>query len=249
MSENKYNNSKIYLIKCRLDNNLIYVGSTIQTLKQRWNEHKTRYKIESDKEYNKLLYIKMREIGIENFYIELYKIFNCDCKTHLRQKEGEIIKNIGSLNICIAGRKIKDYNKEYKDKNKNKITEKRKEYYLKNKEEMKQKRKEYYLKNIEENKQKNKDHYLKNKDENKEEKKQKQKEYYLKNKEEKIQKQKQYRTQNKEQIKEQQKQYRIQNKGKIYERNKIYLDNNKAFIKEYRKQYYLKKKLEKEQII
>ena len=58
MSENKYNNSKIYLIKCRLDNILIYVGSTVQTLKQRWNEHKTRYKIESDKEYNKLLYIK-----------------------------------------------------------------------------------------------------------------------------------------------------------------------------------------------
>ncbi len=30
MSENKYNNSKIYSIKCKEDNNLIYVGSTIK---------------------------------------------------------------------------------------------------------------------------------------------------------------------------------------------------------------------------
>jgi hypothetical protein len=181
MSVNKYNNSKIYLIKCRLDNNLIYVGSTIQTLKQRWNEHKTRYKIESDKEYNKLLYIKMREIGIENFYIELYEIFNYDCKPQLRHKEGEIIKNIGSLNMCIAGRKKEDYDKEYNEKHK----------------EQRQ----------------------------------------------------QYRLHNKEKLKEQKKQYRLQNKDKIIERNKIYIDNNKIFIKEYQKQYYLKKKLEKEQII
>ena len=40
MSENKYNNSKIYLIKCKLDNNLIYVGSTVKTLYDRWNQHK-----------------------------------------------------------------------------------------------------------------------------------------------------------------------------------------------------------------
>ena len=44
MSENKYNNSKIYLIKCRLDNNLIYVGSTVRPLYDRWNQHKKLHK-------------------------------------------------------------------------------------------------------------------------------------------------------------------------------------------------------------
>ena len=33
---NKYNNGKIYTIRCRDDNNLIYVGSTVQPLYKRW---------------------------------------------------------------------------------------------------------------------------------------------------------------------------------------------------------------------
>ena len=64
---NKYNNGKIYTIRCRDDNNnnnnLIYVGSTVQPLYKRWHQHKTTYNKENDKQYNKLLYIKMRELG------------------------------------------------------------------------------------------------------------------------------------------------------------------------------------------
>ena len=75
MSENKYNNSKIYLIKCRLDNNLIYVGSTIKHLYERWNQH--LYRAHKINHSNKnLLYNKMNEIGINYFYIELYKQLN-----------------------------------------------------------------------------------------------------------------------------------------------------------------------------
>ena len=39
---NKYNNGKIYTIRCRLDDNLIYVGSTMQPLHKRWCTHKSR---------------------------------------------------------------------------------------------------------------------------------------------------------------------------------------------------------------
>ena len=36
--------------------------------------------------------MKIRELGIENFNIELYKIYNCNTKQELNKKEGEIIK-------------------------------------------------------------------------------------------------------------------------------------------------------------
>ncbi len=75
---NKYNNGKIYTIRCREENNLIYVGSTVQPLYKRWYQHKTTYNNENSKEYNKLLYTKMRELGIDKFYIELYENFNCE---------------------------------------------------------------------------------------------------------------------------------------------------------------------------
>ena len=104
MSENKYNNSKIYLIKCRLDNNLIYVGSTIQPLYKRWIQHISNINNEKSKEYNKILYMKIREIGIENFKIELHDIYNCNNKQELNKKEGDVIKQIGTLNDRIAGR-------------------------------------------------------------------------------------------------------------------------------------------------
>ena len=183
MSENKYNNSKIYLIKCRLDNNLIYVGSTIQTLKNRWIQHTSNINNEKSKEYNKLLYIKIREVGIENFYIDLYEIYNCSTKQHLNKKEGEIIKQIGTLNNRIAGRTNRDWQIENNEKEKerlkqsyNKRKDKIHDIYLEHKEQKQIYNKEYRIKNIENIKNQHREYYLKNIDI----KKQKQKEYYLK---------------------------------------------------------------------
>jgi serine/threonine protein kinase len=42
-------------VRYRDDESLIYVGSTIQPLYKRWNDHKTRSQCETSKEYNKLL--------------------------------------------------------------------------------------------------------------------------------------------------------------------------------------------------
>ena len=190
MSENKYNNSKIYLIKCRLDNNLIYVGSTIQTLKNRWIQHTSNINNEKSKEYNKLLYIKIREVGIENFYIDLYEIYNCSTKQHLNKKEGEIIKQIGTLNNRIAGRTNRDWQIENNEKEKerlkqsyNKRKDKIHDIYLEHKEQKQIYNKEYRIKNIENIKNQHREYYLKNIDT----KKQKQKDYYLKKKLEKEQ--------------------------------------------------------------
>ena len=89
---NKKNNGKIYTIRCREDNNLIYVGSTVQPLYKRWDQHKRTFKNEHSKAYKYLLYIKMHEIGIDSFYFELYENLNCECKEQLLKREGEIIR-------------------------------------------------------------------------------------------------------------------------------------------------------------
>ncbi len=46
----------------------------------------------------------MREIGIEKFNIELYERYNFNTKQELNKKEGDVIKQIGTLNDRIAGR-------------------------------------------------------------------------------------------------------------------------------------------------
>jgi hypothetical protein len=153
---NKYENGKIYTIRCNDDNSLIYVGSTIQPLYKRWNDHKKRCRQESHKEYNKLVYMKMRELGMHKFYIELYEEYPCENKQQLNRKEGQIIRLIGTLNKAIAGRTQKEWELE----NKSKIQETKTVYREKNKEHIKLIRKVYY----ENNKEKMKEHYEKNKE-------------------------------------------------------------------------------------
>ena len=151
-SDNKYNNGKIYTIRCTDNNNLIYVGSTTQPLYKRWYEHKQLYNKEG-KQYNKLLYSKMRELGIDKFYIELYENIKCENIEELHKKEGEIIRIIATLNKKFEGLNVKEnmkeYKKKYKQENQEKIKETKKEYYEKNKEKILETKKEYYDKNKE----------------------------------------------------------------------------------------------------
>ena len=145
-----YKNSKIYTIRCNDDPTLIYVGSTIQKLSQRWTDHKKRMK--NDKYKDIKLYKKLNEVGIDKFYIELFENVMCDNKEQLLAKEGEIIRKIGTLNEKIAGRShtewIHDnpeYMKEYRHKhyleNKEAIINYQREYNEKNKEKLQEKRK------------------------------------------------------------------------------------------------------------
>ncbi len=170
----KYENGKIYTIRCIDDINLIYVGSTIQPLYKRWNDHKQKCRQESNKEYFKLVYMKMRELGMHKFYVELYEEYPCENKQQLNRKEGEIIRLIGSLNKEIAGRTRKEYELE----NKTKIQETKTKYREQNKEHIKQIHIMYY----ENNKEKIKEYYEKNK----EYLKQKQKENYARKKSQEI---------------------------------------------------------------
>ncbi len=47
----KYKNGKIYTIRYKNDDSLIYVGSTVQPLFKRWYQHKACLNNEKNKEY------------------------------------------------------------------------------------------------------------------------------------------------------------------------------------------------------
>jgi hypothetical protein len=132
-----YQQGKIYTIRCRTDKTLIYVGSTIQPLYKRLWQHK--YICIKDK-YKHLLIYKTINNEWNNWYIELYELYPCSCKDELHKKEGEIIREIGTLNMNISGRKLKEY---YID-NKNDILNKSKEWRENNLERKKENSKKHY---------------------------------------------------------------------------------------------------------
>ena len=121
--ENKYHNSKIYAIKKNF-NSEIYIGSTTTELCKRMVKHRCDAK---QRPHLSKFYTYMNENGIENFYIELVEGYKCENIEQLRKREGEIIREKGTLNERIAGRKKAEYGKEYQQNNKDKINQRRNE--------------------------------------------------------------------------------------------------------------------------
>ena len=87
-----YTNGKIYTIRCKKDTTLIYVGSTTAKLSKRWCNH--RY------DYKKGLHFPFHDLieDINDWYIELYEEFPCDNNEQLLKREGEVMRQISTLN-------------------------------------------------------------------------------------------------------------------------------------------------------
>lgn len=83
---------KIYTLRCKTDDTLIYVGSTTQSLAVRMSGHR-RSSMKSGLE----LYKQFK--NWENYYIELYEDYPCERVEQLRKREGEVRRNIISLTI------------------------------------------------------------------------------------------------------------------------------------------------------
>jgi hypothetical protein len=113
-----YSQGKIYTIRSMTDATLIYVGSTVQPLCNRWGNYKSEYNNEKFEGYTRPICKNMRTRGFNDFYIELYEKFPCASKEELVKREGEIIREIATLNKCIAGShtniSVSDYNKKYR---------------------------------------------------------------------------------------------------------------------------------------
>jgi len=139
--DKRYENGKIYTIKCKYDNKLIYVGSTIQKL---------CYRIEQHKKHKTCSLYQHVSGDWDNWYIELYEEYSCNNRTILEKREGEIIRLIGTINKCIAGRT----DKEWRVDNKERLAEYDKMSYRKNKDKNKDKRKEYNKKYYNDNRDK-----------------------------------------------------------------------------------------------
>lgn len=193
-----YGKGKIYTIRCKTDDTLIYVGSTIQSLAVRWGGHKKNSKREPY--INSLIY-KTVNGKWENWYIELYELYPCSCKEELSRKEGEIIRLIGNLNMNIAGRTDKEYRednkekiKEYREVHKEKIAERKKIYYEDHKEYITVYKKAY----SETHKEEKAEYDKKYREDNKEKKSKNDKAYYEANKEKKAEYDKIYRLRKKQ---------------------------------------------------
>ena len=135
-----YTKGKIYTIRCRTDDTLIYVGSTIQPLSVRFGGHK---KASRQINCQNMLIYKTINHNWDNWYIELYEENSCENKEQLGKREGEVIRLIGTLNSRIEGRTKKEY---YKD-NTDKILDYQKQFYLDNKGKILEQRKTYYYNN------------------------------------------------------------------------------------------------------
>ncbi len=131
-----YKNGKIYTVRFH-NSNEIYVGSTTQSLAVRFGGHKKSnlssiYRLINNK-YNG---------NWEDCYYELYENYSCNNKEELCKKEGEVIRlfkndeNYNCINCRIAGRDLKEYNRQYRENNLDKEKERYKIYYDNNKEKI-----------------------------------------------------------------------------------------------------------------
>jgi hypothetical protein len=172
-----YQDGKIYKIVCNITDEC-YIGSTTEpTIARRLATHVSSFKRWKAGKRNKTTSFDIIDRG--DYQIFLIETYPCNSKDELHSREGEIIRKYKSececVNSYIAGRTIKEW---YQD-NKDKIQEYMKEYREDNKDKIKQYCEEYY--------ENNKEH---------------KKKYYEENKEKISEKHKIYREENKEKAKE-----------------------------------------------
>ena len=135
-----YQKSKIYKLWSP-SKNIVYIGSTTETLAQRLAKHKSNHKAynkDNTKKYGGSFLV----LDCEDYKIELLEEYACNNKTQLEKKEGEYIKNNECCNIRVAGRTRQEH---YID-NADKLKAQKKEWYIANADKKKEYMKQYYLK-------------------------------------------------------------------------------------------------------
>jgi len=197
-----YQNGKIYSIRS-YQTDLIYIGSTTQSLSKRLSKHKDDFNCWKNNAHHYITSIEL--LKYDDYYIELIENYPCNSKNELDRREGQLIRETNNcVNKVIPARTDAEY---YQD-NKEQINEYQKQWYEKNKEQIKEKCKKY-------------------REENKEQICERNKLYRENNKEQISEYQKQYREINDTQIQEQKKQYYTDNKEQCLEKQKQYYENSK----------------------
>lgn len=176
-----YKNGKIYKI-INDENEDVYYGSTIQTLKERFESHKNDYKVYLNGKYD---YVTSFEIvKYSSCKIILVENFPCKSRYELEVRERYYIEKYKCVNKIVPTRTCK----EWKNDNKDILKEKRKQNYQENKEKIREEAKQYRLENKEKINKYNAQYYQ----ENKEKCKKQANEYYAENTEKILEQKKQY---------------------------------------------------------
>jgi len=147
-----YSKSVIYKIEHIDKPELVYVGSTTDFIKRKYN-HKSTCNNENERQHNLKLYQMIRDNGNwDSFKIMIIKEFPCNSKTELLIEEEKYRKELqASLNDKKAYQTTNEYLEyyiNYRIQNKEKIKIKKTNYNKKNKEKIKEQQKEYYKNNI-----------------------------------------------------------------------------------------------------
>lgn len=151
-----YSKGRIYTIRCRTNNKLIYVGCTTQPLSVRFAEHK-RKNVTAISHY---INNPENNTTWDDWYVELYENCNCNNKEELLKREGEVIREIATINKRGYYIDNKEYLKTYNAKNSDKIKQQKAEYREENRDEMNLKARETYAQDI--NKQKKAEYHIAN---------------------------------------------------------------------------------------
>lgn len=164
-----YKVGRIYKI-IHNQSNICYIGSTFNTLRDRWYSHKNNYNrwIKDIQRCKSTIYPYFKQYGIENFKIVIIKEYGVCDRKHLEVYEQLWITKLQSINRCNTLCLKKLYQKEYQEKNKDKIKETREKYFDKNKELIRAKDRSRYKHEKERRILQGKDYYEKNKDKIKE---------------------------------------------------------------------------------
>lgn len=140
-----YQNGKVYRIWSLLGDE-IYIGSSADTLSNRFSKHKKDYKRWLKNKDDRKRYMTSFELfekfGVENCKIDLEHNFPCNSKAELNSEEGRVQRMHKDIliNNNIAGRTKKEWfseNKEY-------LAERNKQYYAENKEAISKQRNEKF---------------------------------------------------------------------------------------------------------
>ena len=129
-----------------------YYGSTTKSLKERLSTHKS----EAKKNINKCSKSKILFQNGAIPKIELLEEIEFDDIYQLREREAYYIRNLECINKAIPNRTNKEYKKDNKNRDKEKIAKNLKEYREKNKDIIAQMKKKWNEKNKEYVKQRNK---------------------------------------------------------------------------------------------
>jgi hypothetical protein len=141
-----YQKGKIYKLWSP-SKNLVYYGSTVQTISQRLADHLKKFKNynNGNNDYTTSFLV----LDCDDYKIELIEEYPCNNKQQLFRKEGEYIKANDCVNNIVAGRT----RKEYRIDNVDNIKKIGKQYYIDNADKMKEQKKQYRIENIDKIKQ------------------------------------------------------------------------------------------------